>query len=284
MDEPGRLRPSTHASAPRKVERSLFCSIEAKPSIAPPTGNCVGPAAFTSRDTITYRFLSGGNPVPNCLVAIEVYAEQKTGGHCHADASRPTGTPGPGEVVSGNTGADGNQFRVVHTWPEVGGRLKVLFYSTQSGCPFFNDRDTAFTYCILHFGLNPLPAGTGYEFIGGPDNVSRHPDHHMVRAEVRDALQSAATAFAAEFPDGPLLGINDISLMWGGVFDIDGASDWRQPHCSHRRGIEIDLRTSNLGDRLAKLERILRERRFRILKEKQPPHWHLTLPLPEGGP
>ena len=36
--------------------------------------------------------------------------------------------------------------------------------------------------------------------------------------------------------------INDASLEWGGLFDIDG--DWDTSHKKHRRGVVIDIRAN----------------------------------------
>jgi murein endopeptidase len=38
---------------------------------------------------------------------------------------------------------------------------------------------------------------------------------------------------------GIRLGINDMSLPQGGVFDIAGA--WSEPHCSHKHGLDADI-------------------------------------------
>ncbi|MBI4824627.1 MAG: putative metal-binding motif-containing protein, partial [Nitrospirae bacterium] len=45
------------------------------------------------------------------------------------------------------------------------------------------------------------------------------------------------------------LGINDMSLEWGGLFDIGPpqGSYWSPPHKSHRKGISVDIDRSALG-------------------------------------
>jgi hypothetical protein len=51
-----------------------------------------------------------------------------------------------------------------------------------------------------------------------------------------------------------LMGINDISLPWGGLFDVgDGGytgGDWASPHGGHRWGYEVDIQTTDLATNL----------------------------------
>jgi len=37
--------------------------------------------------------------------------------------------------------------------------------------------------------------------------------------------------------------LNDASLIWGGVFDLD--ADWEDPHEEHKRGSVIDIRANS---------------------------------------
>ena len=54
------------------------------------------------------------------------------------------------------------------------------------------------------------------------------------------------TGALRELPDslvafsGSVIGVNDESVALGGLFDIN--ADWAPPHCSHRRGIDADIR------------------------------------------
>ncbi len=71
---------------------------------------------------------------------------------------------------------------------------------------------------------------------------------------IRPELQAALTTLRADnyqfprsvFPTGAedLLQINDISLPWGGLFDVNG--NWAPPHGGHRWGNMADLRTKFL--------------------------------------
>jgi hypothetical protein len=67
--------------------------------------------------------------------------------------------------------------------------------------------------------------------------------------------------------------INDISLQWGGLFDIN--ADWRPPHYEHRRGRQVDF--SNADNLPADLQRALRtiigQYGGNVLNEGN--HWHV---------
>ena len=76
--------------------------------------------------------------------------------------------------------------------------------------------------------------------------------------ELADSLQVMADAFAAlplaERPTGRFprtLGVNDLSLTWGGLFDLDGTC--HHPHKSHRSGrvADIDVQRDPADDNLA---------------------------------
>jgi len=59
---------------------------------------------------------------------------------------------------------------------------------------------------------------------------------------------------AEVFVPGLQMNYNDISLQWGGLFDIN--ADWRPPHYEHRRGRQVDF--SNADNLPADLQRALR--------------------------
>lgn len=105
---------------PTDLKPSVFRTL---PSVIKPASGCARLAPVTRQDELTYivhRF--DGAVVTNCNATITVSAWPNTGGHCHNDPTRPFGSP---PTSSGNTGPDGMQFKVLHTWPEVSGDLLV---------------------------------------------------------------------------------------------------------------------------------------------------------------
>jgi hypothetical protein len=74
-----------------------------------------------------------------------------------------------------------------------------------------------------------------------------HRDNHWGTTNALEIIQLVALDFFATF--GATLGINDLSLRTGGLFDIRG--DWSPPHKSHRTGTSVDIdRTACFDPRL----------------------------------
>jgi len=74
----------------------------------------------------------------------------------------------------------------------------------------------------------------------GPGFYARSaPDRRFGRPETISALQAIGSAWARAHPDGPRIGIGDISRRGGGPFP---------PHASHRNGLDVDIRPVR-GDR-----------------------------------
>jgi hypothetical protein len=275
-------------------QNPVACDFSPKPSITsagPFTGTVI------STDTITY-FVSGPLGVKKgCKV--QVYAtsnlasEINTGGHCHDPSSRPLPLLQP---TIGDTGSDGFQFKVAHTWPEVAGRYHIWFEDAPGDtCGDFQE---IFTVCVrrepsFSAGMAQFPGpGPGYELTHGPDNQVRHPDHHYGTPKFNKALMDIAAMYQDSLPGVPILGYNDMSLRWGGVFDSDDTQVWLPGHKGHRNGDMVDMRTHVAGvarytrDQLGVLKRILRTYGLRpIIHEPGSgvlPHWHLQ-PLKKGS-
>lgn len=139
-------------------------------------------------------------------------------------------------------------------------------------------------------GLVPLPIqGPGYFVV-----KSDHHDFHHVYAkrEVRDKLAGLPAAFAAEVKKSlgskapavlPNLAFTGMSLVGGGLFDYRATR--KQPHRSHRTGIDADLdHDFSVADKTLwqYLARAIRKRQGFVMDitEERPEyesatHWHL---------
>jgi hypothetical protein len=251
-----------------------YCSVQVPPS----TGACEGHPATPRSQNITYYLEDAGTgqPVPNCPVAVEYFAYQPSGGHCHTDVNRPVEYPaGPvPRIVTGNTGADGLQFVVTNTWPEASGGINVRFYSTDPGCPFYNDPTVSFILCVQVAQFAELGETADYDTVGAkPEHLSSH----FGTTKLLAVLPQLAAEFSQSFPSVNL-GFNDMSLPWGGVFDL--GETWQADpvlgHCGHRVGTTVDVRTNNLNkDQRKKLRELLRAYKFGIFFHST--HWHCTL-------
>lgn len=118
-------------------------------------------------------------------------------------------------------------------------------------------------------GLSSLAAGTDYELVG---QTATHPENHYGVSGTIGNLQTIATQYRQEFPNDSLLLYNDISLVWGGLFDI--GNDWAPPHSSHRFGYQADVQRSTIPEaHRARFEEIATANGARILIEGT--HYHL---------
>lgn len=78
-----------------------------------------------------------------------------------------------------------------------------------------------------------------------------HPDNHYGTTFLTERITKIAKKYRDEFScykTAPLkyqpIAINDMSLEYGGVFDVKPGTDWRWrgPHYSHHRGKAVDIR------------------------------------------
>ncbi len=104
-------------------------------------------------------------------------------------------------------------------------------------------------------------------------NLIKHYDNHWFHPECKDSLGSAIRDFyewSGTDSGGGIslkLRINDMSLKFGGLFDI--CSDWRAGHFYHRTGNSVDISKSAIrsdNDQLISLSRIQIIELERIMK------------------
>jgi hypothetical protein len=118
-------------------------------------------------------------------------------------------------------------------------------FTTGPGCGLVVETVTVFTYDgkvgtgqgsapIRVPGLSPLGPSPNYVLIG---STGKHPDNHYGTADVNQRLVALANEYRAR--TGDRLYLNDMSLAYGGQFDIAGT--WTAPHAEHRNGRSADI-------------------------------------------
>ncbi len=159
-----------------------------------------------------------------------------SGGHEH-NGNRPAGTFTP---ASGNSDRNGF-WRTIYTSPEVGG-FEEITISVAKSVP---QRPGRANVTVRVPGLIDMPSGPNYRF---------------------------ANRFRGQ-PGYQVLEYNDISLIYGGLFDI--RANWQPPHYEHRVGTEVDF--SNADELPAGMQDglrgIIHDNGGRILNEGN--HWHV---------
>ncbi len=93
---------------------------------------------------------------------------------------------------------------------------------------------------IMVPGLQELPASSFY-VSNGPNAGANtlHPFNHYATTTTVDALISLASQWNSAHPGANKLVFNDMSLKWGGLFDVYG--NWRGSHSNHSFGTAIDV-------------------------------------------
>ena len=137
-------------------------------------------------------------------------------------------------------------------------------------------------------GLVALGPGGSITLVGmddvHPQRWSGTPSMIAALHMLADSIQTEAAAIAAlppverpaVFPDQ--LGVNDMSLPWGGLFDLDAT--WHHPHNEHRRGTNADVAVpaGPTYDEFARFVQLVwvKELGHSILSERQVAnHFHL---------
>lgn len=151
---------------------------------------------------------------------------------------------------------------------------------------------------IIVPGLRPMPAGQNY-ILYPPANTDNpyHPtkDTHYGTQKLIDTLTSIADTYHQSFSTASPIQINDMSLPWGGLFDIH--EDWNPPHSLHRCGSQADIRESQIPQ--ANREKFLEiackttvanadQKDGTVLHEFDPAtkaiHYHISIRQQEGYP
>jgi hypothetical protein len=165
-----------------------------------------------------------------------------SGGHNHDDANRPTGSWYP---LSGNSGSDG-WWETSYDPSEIGGEETFRLHCQP---PNLSGSSAVWTIFLEFPNLMPLTTGTNYELVG---STSTHFDSHYGEKATLNAIENLANDMASRYP-GLKLRINDMSLEYGGLFDLP--ADWtrrstdktKNGHGSHRFGIDVDISKTNLS-------------------------------------
>lgn len=214
--------------------RKTWCSKSQKPVLA---ANPCEPVARVLEDFVWPRgmgekdeavleiSLNEQAPPSGCVVELAVEAVEGTGGHVH-EGGRPVGTLDRNAVFI--PGGTTDAAFVTYRSGEVAGTEKLKFRAAGSGSWQTVD------VMVRVPGLEPFSAD-GVCRLTGEGNA--HRDGHYATS----ATNMVTSLIAREYLEltGAMLGINDMSLAWGGLFDVAGG--WEAPHATHRKGTGVDV-------------------------------------------
>lgn len=193
------------------------------------------PAGTGGRAVTTLIAKVTDSTVPKAGVTVQfsVDVTPNSGGHEHHDAARPKG------ALSGTQGiTDANgEVKVTFTAPEVAGTHTIkATCATCSNSPATKDIQVKVPNLVEMLPDTAKPAT--YTLVGATGN---HKSNHWFSSASVATLHKVADAM---FKIGwGAVGVNDGSLVWGGLFDIKGG--WTPSHHEHRVGTEVDLSVTN---------------------------------------
>ncbi|MBI5197218.1 MAG: hypothetical protein HZA19_01270 [Nitrospirae bacterium] len=224
----------------------IFCGGAAWGGTTPPSvpgKPSVIPISFSCYDILTYT-------LQDCGVSLTLSEGDSAGGHAVGhDPGRPLG----GLRFYGETGTGSStiSFRtnfsvrgIRYVAPEVSGTVKLA--GRISPTPPY--------YCVSHCRpqetilvwverLSKLLERTDLPYVVARGGTGTHPEGTYGTSKTLTRLQAIADAYF-EFTDRKL-SVNDLSLPWGGLFDIN--NNWLPPHQTHRFGTDADINRTDGG-------------------------------------
>ena len=152
--------------------------------------------------------------------------EDYSGGHNH-NSSRPKGTVSPNVITIPGCTTAGLVSAGTYKSSEIAGEEKLL-------AEVNGEVAGRTTIKVKVPELEQLWSSIVYNLTGA---TSLHPSNHYGKPSTNTAIDNIA--FDYFYETDTTLGINDMSLVWGGLFDKD--DDWLTPHNLHRVGKSVDI-------------------------------------------
>jgi len=186
-------------------------------------------------------------PKSGVEVRVRVDVTANSGGHDHHDNARPQGTLtgsacAPPEVgcITATTGADGKAGFNFNA-PIVSG---THTFSAACVKPTCTNEDSGGQIEVKVAGLVEISSGSStFKLI--VKSPSNHSANNFLMPQALQNLRDFAFYYyvGLSAPRYSPLYLNDASLEWGGLFDVNGT--WQSGfHAGHRRGAVIDIRAN----------------------------------------
>lgn len=202
-------------------------------SLAGPVQTVPDKTSGASKINLMAKVTDGTGPKPGVQLSFTIDVKANSGGHDHDDTTRPKGTL---SALQGVTDANG-EVKITFTAPEAAG-IHTITVTCTSCSPAKVNKEIQVKVPGLVEMLPDTAKPATYTLVGATGN---HKSNHWFTANSVVTLGKVADAM---FKTGwGAVGVNDGSLMWGGLFDIKGG--WRPSHHEHRVGTEVDLSVTN---------------------------------------
>lgn len=186
----------------------------------------------TSTVSLTAKVTSGGTATSGVALSFSAEVASNSGGHDH-DVSRPKGTLSATQGVTDTNG----EVKLAFQAPLASGAHTLKVNCVTCSNPVVS-KDIQVKVPNLVEMLPDTAKPPTYTLVGATGN---HRSNHWFSSASVVTLGKVADAM---FKTGwGAVGVNDGSLVWGGLFDIKGG--WTPSHHEHRVGTEVDLSVTN---------------------------------------
>lgn len=213
---------SVHCTHAQNLELQLTVPLETRPS---GTGG-------SSLAEMTAKVTSANLPKPGVALRFSIDVTSNSGGHDH-DANRPKGTL---SAIQGTTDANG-EVKLTFQAPAAAGTHTIKANCATCSSPVVS-KDIQVKVPNLVEMLPDTAKPVTYTLVGATGN---HKSNHWFSSA---AVVTLGKVVDAMFKAGwGVVGVNDGSLLWGGLFNIKGG--WTPSHSEHRIGTEVDLSVTN---------------------------------------
>ncbi len=169
-------------------------------------------------------------PTAGCSVAFEV-EPRSSEGHDHGIHPKAKG----GTLLPMACTVDENSpiCQVIYSAPEIAGEEQITVILKQGTTEV--ERQTA-SMRVRVPGLEAL-TGSAFGIWRLTGQTGRHSSNHYGTPYANARIRAMATEYFDLY--GESIGVNDMSLAGGGLFDHQGT--WAPPHHSHRTGTSVDI-------------------------------------------
>lgn len=247
---------------------------------------------------LTFRCEDANNPgffFFGCEITLTLAPVANSGFHDHDSPPRPTGTLIPDIDVTPSMGDP--KIVSQYTATEVSGKVTLTASAQLLCCPavlFPNisfDLITRSPFASLWPLSQPTPS-EHYTLVGTTSAIGqRHLTNHWGSPLLLDKIKKFARAYGKEFP-GNKLEINDMSLPWGGVFDLGPTAvcdaedppdpavmglEWGPCHDWHRFGKDVDINNRLIPIANRARAKVLAERIAGLEFVHAGSHWHFKV-------
>lgn len=215
------------------------------------------------------------NPLPDYPLTIHAFVRKNSGGHDRVN-ERPKGS-----FVLGN-----DTSNTVVTTTDVEGKVQLDYLCSGFGgvdsifVKGKTQNDTASLAIPVKIeNLIELTTGTNYVLVGAfgePGVTSQHKKNHYGTINLVTKLKALADSINAD--SSYILRVNDISLQFGGPFDIH--NKWNTPHQKHREGKSADI--DNVDNRGKEISLGYLRKKLQIIDPRaslsnEGHHYHVTI-------